>query len=110
MLLIFCSVPAALSELLGESLLDDFLPQALMRLGGRDVVDAQMVVLGVIPGKVPIKIGDGLAVIQEASGIRWSPFHGAEGRFDKRIVIGGFGGGWQVTGACRDLRTASGSV
>ena len=57
----------------------DFLPQALVSLLRGDVVDARMVVLGVVPGKVPIEIGDGLIVVQEATGILRGAFYGAEG-------------------------------
>src|SRR5258708_39967213 len=48
-----------------------------------------MVVLGVIPGKVPSEIGDGLSIVQEAIGVFWSSFYRAESRLDKRIVVGG---------------------
>src|SRR5258708_36193513 len=48
-----------------------------------------MVVLGVIPGKVPSEIGDGLSIVQEAIGVFWSSFYRAESRLDKRIVFGG---------------------
>jgi hypothetical protein len=89
--LVFCSAPAALSKFLAVSLIDDFLPQALVGLLRGDVVDARMVVLGVVPGKVPIEIGDGLAVVQETTGIFRGSFYGAEGRFDVRIVIGSSG-------------------
>ena len=53
-----------------------------------DVVDARMVMLGVVPGKVPFEIGNGLAVVQEAAGIFRGAFDGAEGGLDERIVIG----------------------
>ena len=52
--------------------------------------------LGVIPGKVSFKIGDGLVVIQESPGILRGAFDGAEGRFDERIVIGGAGASKQL--------------
>jgi len=52
LLLVFYPAPAALGEFLGASLLDDDLPQAVMGLLRGDVVDARMVMLGVIPGKV----------------------------------------------------------
>src|ERR1039457_7705047 len=85
--LIFFPAPAALGKFLDASLLDDARPQAVMGLLRGDVVDARMVMLGVIPGKVSFKIGDGLVVIQESPGILRGAFDGAEGRFDKRIVI-----------------------
>jgi hypothetical protein len=94
--LIFFSAPASLSKLFGASLIDDFLPQALVGLLRRDVVDARMVMLRVIPGKVSFEIGDGLVVIQESPGIRRGAFDGAEGGFDERIVIGGAGAGKQL--------------
>ena len=75
LLLVLLPAPAALGEFFESSLFDDFLTQALVSLLRGDVVDAGMVVLRVVPGKVPIKIGDGLAVIQEATGI----FRGAFG-------------------------------
>ena len=46
-----------------------------------------MVVVAVVPSKLRSEIGDGLAVIQESTGILRSSFHSAEGRFDIRIVI-----------------------
>ena len=61
-----------------------------------NVVDARMVVLGVVPGKGPTEIGDGLGVIQKSAGIFRGSFDGAEGRFDERIVIGGSGAGKQL--------------
>ena len=96
LLLIFFSAPASLRKFLAASLRHDFLPQALVRLLRVDVVDARMVVLGVVPGKVPIEIGDGLAVVQEATGILRGAFYGAEGRLDERIVIGSSGAGKQL--------------
>ena len=54
-----------------------------------DVVDARMVMLGVIPGKVATEVFLGLVVIQKLPGILRGAFDGAEGRFDERIVIGG---------------------
>ena len=77
--MIFFSAPASLSKFLVASLGHDFLPQALMSLLRGDVVDARMVVLRVVPGKVPIEIGDGLVVVQESTGILRSSFDGAEG-------------------------------
>jgi hypothetical protein len=52
LLLIFFPAPAALGKFLGASLIDDDLPPAVMGLLRGDVVDARMVMLGVIPGKV----------------------------------------------------------
>ena len=54
---VFDSAPAALSQFLTAALRDDCLPQALMGLLRGGVVDARMVKLGVVPGKVPIEIG-----------------------------------------------------
>jgi len=89
--LIFHPAPAALSEFLGASLLDDDLPLAVMGLLRGDVVDARMVMLRVIPGKVSFEVGDRLVVLQESPGILRGAFDGAEGGFDERIVIGGAG-------------------
>jgi hypothetical protein len=58
-----------------------------------DVVDARMVMLGVVPGKVPAEIGAGGDVIEESTGILRSPFDRAEGRLDERIVVGCSGAG-----------------
>ena len=52
LLLVFGSTPASLREFFLVSLMDYFVPQALVGLLGRDVVDARVVVLGVVPGKV----------------------------------------------------------
>ena len=60
--LIFCPAPAPLSKFFAASLRYDFLPQALVSLLRGDVVDARMVVLRVVPGKVLIEIGDRLRV------------------------------------------------
>ena len=60
-----------------------------MCLVGGDVVDAGMVVPGVVPGKVSIEVGGGLGVIQELAGIFGSPFYGAEGELDEGVVVGG---------------------
>ena len=79
LLLVFFSAPAALRKFFTASLRHDFLPQALVSLLRGDVVDARMVVLCVVPGKVPIEIGDGLAVVQEATGILRGSFYSAEG-------------------------------
>ena len=91
LLLVFDTAPAALSQFPALSLGDDLRSQALMGLLRGDVVDARMVMLGVVPGKVPFEIGNGLAVVQEAAGIFRGAFDGAEGGLDKRIVIGGAG-------------------
>ena len=96
MVLIFFSAPASLSKFFDASLSDDFLPQPLVGLLRGDVVDARMVMLRVVPCKVPIKIGDGLAVIQESTGILRGSFHGAEGGLDERIVIGSSGASKQL--------------
>jgi hypothetical protein len=95
-LLIFFSTPASLREFLAASLGYDLLALALMRLLGCDVVDARMVVLGVVPRKVPFEIGDRLVVVEEAAGILRSSFYGAEGCFDVGIVIGGSGASKQL--------------
>ena len=44
-----------------------------------------MIVLGVVPSKVPSEISEGLVIIQERAGILWGSFYGAKGRLDKRI-------------------------
>ena len=80
LLLIFRSASAALSKLLLPSLIDYFLPQALVSLIWGDVVDARMVVLGVVPSKARIEIGDGLVDIQESTRLLWGSFDSAEGR------------------------------
>ena len=69
LLLIFFSAPTSLRKLFDAPLIDDLLPQALVSLLRGDVVDARMVVLRIIPGKVPIEIDDGFSIIQEATGI-----------------------------------------
>ena len=94
--MIFFSAPASLRKFLYAPLIDDFLPQALVSLLRGDVVDARMVVFGVVPGKVPIEIGEGLAVIQESTGILRGSFHSAEGGLDVRIVIGSSGASKQL--------------
>ena len=72
--LVFDSAPAALSQFFDPSLFDDFLPQALVGLLRGDVVDARMVVLRVVPGKVPIEIGDGLASSRNRPGYSGARF------------------------------------
>ena len=67
LLLIFFPAAAALGKFFGVTLIDDDLPLAVMGLLRGDVVDARMVMLGVIPGKVSFEIGDRLVVIQEAN-------------------------------------------
>jgi hypothetical protein len=57
--LIFFSAPASLSQFSDLSLSDDFLSQALVGWLWRDVVDARMVMLRVVPCKVPTKIDKG---------------------------------------------------
>jgi len=52
------------------------------------VVDARVVVFGVVPGKVSGEVGHGLAIIQELTRVFRSALDGAEGRFDERIVVG----------------------
>ena len=91
--MIFFSAPASLRKLFDSSLLDDFLPQALVSLLRSDVVDARMVVLRVVPGKVSIEVFDGIGVVEELTGILWSSFYRTEGRLDKRIIIGSSGAG-----------------
>jgi hypothetical protein len=61
-----------------------------------DVVDARMVMLGVVPGKVPAEIGAGGGVIEESAGILRCPFDRAEGRLDERIVVGCSGAGKEL--------------
>ena len=60
LLLVFFPAPAALGKFLDASLLDDAWPQAVMGLLRGDVVDARMVMLGVIPGKVATEVYVGL--------------------------------------------------
>ena len=69
LLLVFFPAPAALGKFLYASLLDDAWPLAVMGLLRGDVVDARMVMLGVIPGKVATEVFLGLVVIQESPGI-----------------------------------------
>ena len=59
------AAPAALSLLLAQSLSHDLLPQPLVGLLRGDVVDAGMVMLGVIPGKVATEVFLGLVGIQK---------------------------------------------
>ena len=56
-----------------------------------DVVDAGVVVLRVVPGKVLVEVYDGLAVVEEATRIGRSAFHRAERGFNEGIVIRGSG-------------------
>jgi len=100
---------AGVAEQVSECVVDRrFVAAAPGGLLRGDVVDTRMVVLGVVPSKVPIEIGEGLSVIQETTRIRRSAFDGAEGRLDERIVIGVRGG--QRVGAWRDPHTVCGSV
>ena len=89
--MVFFPAPAALGKFLDASLFDDVRPQAVMGLLRGDVVDARMVMLRVIPGKVSFEVGDRLVVVQKAPGILRGAFDGAQGGFDERIVIGGAG-------------------
>ena len=85
LLFVFDSAPAALSQFPALSLGDDLRSQALMGLLRGNVVDAGMVMLRVIPGKVSFEIGDGLVVIQESPRILRGAFDGAEG--DRKSVV-----------------------
>lgn len=67
-LVIFGSAPLALSVVLTKPARDDGGPLARVSLVRGDVVDAAVVVLVVIPVKVSFEVGDGVAVIAEASG------------------------------------------
>jgi hypothetical protein len=87
---------ASLREFFVASLRYDCLLQALVSLLRSDIVDARMVVLRIVPSKVPIEIGDGLVVVQESTGILRGPFYGAEGRLDIWIVIGSSGASKQL--------------
>ena len=69
LLLVFDSAPAALSQFFAPSLFDNFRPQPLVGLLRGDVVDARMVVLRIVPSKVPFEIDDGLAIVEESTGI-----------------------------------------
>jgi hypothetical protein len=69
LLLVFFPAPAALGQFLYASLFDDAWPQAVMGLLRGDVVDAGMVMLGVIPGKVATEVFVGLGIIEKATGI-----------------------------------------
>ena len=60
LLLVFFPAPAALGKIFDASFLDDAWPQAVMGLLRGDVVDARMVMLGVIPGKVATEVFSGL--------------------------------------------------
>ncbi len=95
-ILVFFPAPAALGKFFGASLFDNDRPQAVMGLLRGDGVDAGMVVLGVIPGKVATEVIVGLGVIQKLPGILLGAFDGAEGRFDERIVVGGEGASKQL--------------
>ena len=94
LLLVFDAAPAALRQFLALPLGDDLRSQALVGLLRGDVVNAGMIVLGVVPRKVPSEVGLGLAVVQEAAGIFRGAFDGAEGGLDERIVIGGRANNW----------------
>ena len=63
LLLIFFPAPVALGKFFSSSLLDDVGPLAVMGLLRGDVVDARMVMLGVIPGKVATEVFLGLGRI-----------------------------------------------
>ena len=86
--LIFFPTPAALSSQVCPSFSHDFLPQPLVGLRRGHVVDAGVVVLGVVPIEVTGERGGGLVVVPEAAGIFRRPFHRAERRFDERVVVG----------------------
>ena len=89
LLLVLLPAPASLGKVFDAPCFDDFLPQALVGLVGGDVVDAGMVVPGVLGSKVSIEVGDGVAVIEEAAGIFGRAFDGAEGGLDEGVVVGG---------------------
>ena len=86
--LVFLPAPAALGEGFGPSLLHDGPSLPLVGLLWGDEINARVVVLGIVPGELPGKVGHGLAVIKEPPRIFRGPLGGAEGRFDERIVVG----------------------
>jgi hypothetical protein len=61
-----------------------------------DVVDARMVVLRIVPSKVPFEIDDSLFVVEESTGIFRGSFYGAECGLYERIVIGSSGASTQL--------------
>jgi len=80
LLLVFFPAPVSLGKFLQASLREDAWPLARVGLLRGDVVDAVEVVLVVVPGIVPFKVGHGLgAVNEEAPGI----FRGASSIFLK---------------------------
>ena len=80
--------PEALSALLAETAGDDGCAEAGMSLDRRDVIDARVVVLAVIPVKVFCEVSDGLAVVQELARVVRRALDGGEGRLDEGIVVG----------------------
>src|ERR1700683_2818600 len=80
--------PEALSELLAETAGDYFSAKAGVRLLRSDVVDAGVVVLVIVPVKVLVEVGVGLAIVQKLAGIFRSSLGGREGGLDERIVVG----------------------
>ena len=61
--MIFLPAPAALGGHFCTSFFDDFFPQYAVGLLRGHVVDARVIVLGVLPIEVPGEIGVGLVVI-----------------------------------------------
>ena len=80
---------AALGKLLELALFEDYSHQASVGLLRGHVLEARMVMLGIVPGKVALEISSGLFGIQEAAGVFGRALYGAEGGFDKRIVVWG---------------------
>jgi len=61
--LVFFPAPVSLGKFLDASVFKDRWPQAVMGLLRGDVVDAGMIVLGVVPRKVATEVFAGLGVI-----------------------------------------------
>ncbi len=74
LLFVFDSAPVALSQFPPPLLCDDLRPLAIMGFLQGNVVDARMVMLGVVAGKGPLELGENPAVGQEA-GMGYSGAH-----------------------------------
>ena len=80
--------PEALSALLAETAGDYFSAEAGMRLLRGDVIDAGVVVLVVVPVKVLLEVGDGLAIVQKKARVLRCALGGGKSGLDERIVVG----------------------
>lgn len=88
--------PEAQGSLLTEAACDYFHAQAGMSLNRSDVIDAGVVVLGIIRVTIYGEVSDSLAVVQELIWLVRRGLNGGGGRFDKGIFIGRARTGKQV--------------